>query len=285
MIRKRWQSSKVWLFIISLVSCGFLILLSSVGFLAPIENLAELPLLWMNGFLNQIAISSSEGITDFAQLRDLRARNAALEEALARFQTELVELREIENDYKRLTELLDYRDSRTAQQFLTADVIGVDQSGQRRSIVINRGSRDGVANGMPVVTGQGLVGRVVNVASTFSRVLLITDPTSAVSVRVQNSRVEGSIIGQLSGSLLLTFIPLDADLNEGDLIITSGVGGNFPADIAIGQVTSVRQFQFELFQEGQVRSLIDFDTLEFVLVITSFEPIDLNVFEEAEEAN
>lgn len=285
MIRKRWQSSKVWLFIISLASCGFLILLSSVGFLAPIENLAELPLLWMNGFLNRIAISSSEGITDFAQLRDLRARNAALEEALARFQTELVELREIENDYKRLTELLDYRDSRTAQQFLTADVIGVDQSGQRRSIVINRGSRDGVANGMPVVTGQGLVGRVVNVASTFSRVLLITDPTSAVSVRVQNSRVEGSIIGQLSGSLLLTFIPLDADLNEGDLIITSGVGGNFPADVATGQVTSVRQFQFELFQEAQVRSLIDFDTLEFVLVVTSFEPIDLNVFEEAEKAN
>ena len=78
-------------------------------------------------------------------------------------------------------------------------------------------------------------------------------------------------------------VDLDEEIRQGVLVITSGLGGNFPADIVVGQVTSVRQFEFELFQEAEVRSLIDFETLEFVLVITSFEPIDLTIFEQLDE--
>ena len=68
-----------------------------------------------------------------------------------------------------------------------------------------------------------------------------------------------------------------------DLILTSGLGGNYPANIIVGQVTSVRSLEFELFQEAEVRSLNDFERLEFVMVITSFEPVDLSIFEPAEE--
>ena len=81
----------------------------------------------------------------------------------------------------------------------------------------------------------------------------------------------------------MTFIVLDEEIAQGDLVITSGLGGNFPPDIVVGQVTSVRQFEFELFQEAEVRSLIDFDTLELVLVVTSFQPIDLTVFDQQED--
>jgi rod shape-determining protein MreC len=191
----------------------------------------------------------------------------------------LVELREIESDYQRLSELLDYTSLSQDQDFVTADIIDSDQSGQLRTISINRGTRDGITIGMPVVTQQGLVGRILNVSANASRVLLITDPTSAVSARLQSSRAPGTVIGQLSGNMRLTFIPVDATVNEGDLVITSGLGGNFPPDLVIGQVTSVRQFQFELFQEAQIRSLNNFDTLEFVLVVTSFRPIDLSSLE------
>ena len=83
--------------------------------------------------------------------------------------------------------------------------------------------------------------------------------------------------------LRLTFVDLDEEIQQGDLVITSGLGGNFPPDIVVGQVTSVRQFEFELFQEAQVRSLIDFETLELALVITSFQPIDLSVFDQGTE--
>lgn len=283
MVQSSWRSNRLVFFFVSMFACLGLIVLSVVGLLAPVENIVAAPLNAITGAVNRATLSLSQSAEELAQIRDLRARNRALEETLAQFQSELVELREIESDYDRLAELLDYTTTREAEDFLAADVINVDQSGQLRTIAVNRGTRDGVAVGMPVVTGEGLVGRILNVSANASRVLLITDPTSAVSSRLQSSRVEGTVIGQLSGNLRLTFIPLDEEIPEGDLVITSGLGGNFPPDIVVGQVTSTRQFEFELFQEAQVRSLIDFNTLEFVLVVTSFEPIDISVFEEADE--
>jgi rod shape-determining protein MreC len=283
---RSWRSNPLLLIIMSAFACIGLITLSLIGLLAPAESVAAAPLRFVSGTMTNISLALTQSADDLAQIRNLRSRVALLEETLAQFQAELVELREIESDYERLTELLEYTNTRQDQDFVTADVIAVDQSGQRRTISINRGTRDGVRVGMPVVTNQGLIGRVLNVSANASRVLLITDPTSAVSVRLQTNRVEGTVIGQLSGNLRLTFIPLNAEINEGDLVVTSGLGGNFPPDIVIGQVTSIRQFEFELYQEAQVRSLNDFTTLEFVLIVTSFEPIDLSVLEEADtEAN
>jgi rod shape-determining protein MreC len=282
-----WRSNPIALFLISLFACGILITLSTVGLLRPVENVAASPLRLISGTFNRLTLSLSQSATEFAQIRDLRARVALLEETLAQYQAELVELREIENDYQRLTNLLDYTTLREDQTFVAANVIDVDLSGQLRTITINRGTRDGLAVGMPVVTAQGLVGRVLNVSAGAARVLLITDPSSAVSVRLQSNRVQGTVIGQLSGNLRLTFVPLDADMQEGDIVITSGLGGNFPPDVVVGVITSTRQFEFELYQEAQVRSFNDFNTLEFVLVVTSFEPVDLSVFEDAaaEDAN
>ncbi|MEL6148646.1 MAG: rod shape-determining protein MreC, partial [Chloroflexota bacterium] len=182
-----------------------LIILSAIGLLAPAENIAARPVRLVSGTLNNLTLSFSQSTEELAQIRDLRARVALLEETLAQYQSELVELREIESDYERLAGLLDYTATRDDQEFVTADVIDVDQSGQLRTITVNRGTRDGIAVGMPVVTQQGLVGRVLNVSANASRVLLITDPTSAVSVRLQSNRVEGTILGQLSGNLRLTF--------------------------------------------------------------------------------
>lgn len=277
---RAWRTNPITLLVISMFSCTVLIVLSIVGLLTPVENAAATPLQWLTGSLNNFTLSMSQSAADLAQIRDLRARVGLLEETLAQYQSELVELREIESDYDRLTELLDYTTSRQDQDFITADIINVDQSGQRRTITLNRGTRDGVAVGMPVVTQQGLVGRILSVSAGASRVLLITDPSSAVSVRVQSNRVEGTIIGQLSGNLRLSFVPLDEDIAEGDIVVTSGLGGNFPPDIVAGAVTSIRQFEFELFQEAQVRSFNNFDTLEFVLIVTSFEPIDLSLLDE-----
>jgi rod shape-determining protein MreC len=82
----------------------------------------------------------------------------------------------------------------------------------------------------------------------------------------------------------MQFIPVDSEVAVGDLVITSGLGGNFPPDIVIGQVTSRRKFEFELWQEAEVSSLVNFATLEFVLVITNFDPADISVFDTPEGA-
>jgi len=260
-----------------------LITLSAVGLLAPAESAAAAPIRLVTGTFNNISLSLSQSASELTEIRNLRARVALLEETLAQYQSELVELRELESDYERLTELLDYTSIRSDQEFVTADVIAVDQSNQLRSITINQGRRDGIAVGMPVVTQQGLIGRVYQVSANAARVLLILDPTSAVSGRLQSNRIQGTVIGQLSGNLRMSFIPLDAEISEGDIVITSGLGGGFPPDIVVGVVTSVRRDAFALYQEAQVRSFNDFSTLEFVMVVTSFEPINLSAFAEDEE--
>ena len=280
---RNWRSNRTVFLVVTLVFCLGLMILSQTGLLAPLEDLASIPLNIISGALNNIALSVVGGVTDLAELQDLRQRNADLEEALTQFQAELVELREIASDYERLTELLAYTTTTTSQAFVTGDVINVDQTGLRRTITINQGARDGVEIGMPVITGQGLIGRIMDVSANAARVLLITDRDSAVSARLQSSRVQGSVRGQLSGNLRMTMIPLGDVIQVGDLVITSGLGGNFPPDIVIGVVTSIRQFEFELFQEAEVTSLNNFDTLEFVLVMTSFEPIDIGVFDQVED--
>jgi rod shape-determining protein MreC len=259
-----------------------LIVASRVGILAPAEGLASVPLNFISGIFNRITLAVSGSVGDLSDIETLKARNADLEEALVKFQGELVDLREIASDYQRLADLLDYTSTTTNQEYATANVIAsADPNSLLRTIIIDRGARDGIRVGMPVVTKQGLVGRILNVTANAARVLLLTDPTSAISGRLQTTRGEGSVVGELSGDLNMTFIPQDTTVQEGDLVITSGLGGDLPSDIVIGQVTSKRQSQSELYQEAVVRSLNNFDTLEIVLVITNFQPVDLSIFDNA----
>ena len=281
-MRSSGRPGRVLLLLLMLGLCGGTIILSVSGVLTPVEDILAAPINGLAGFLNRLSLSINAAFDDLSNLGQLRERIAELEEQLARRQVESIQLREAASDYERLISLLNYTSALEDQDFLTADVIAVEQTGIARAIVINRGTRDGVAVGMPVTTDLGLVGRIIDVSANASQVQLINDENSAVSSRLQTTRAHGSIIGQASGVLRLTMVDLDEEIRQGDLVITSGLGGNFPADILVGQVTSVRQFEFELFQEAEVRSLIDFETLEVVLVVTSFEPIDLMLFEQRE---
>lgn len=277
-MRRTVRSNRIVTFMIALALCGGLIMTSAQGTTRPLEGIVAIPLNFMASTVNNFARNFDDTFSALTEVQSLRQRNAELEEALAQFQAEVVELREVASDYQRLAELLEYTSAAQNQETLAAEVISYDQSGLRRTIVINRGARDGLARGMPVVTRQGLVGRIIDVTANASRVLLVTDESSSVNARLQTTRAQGSVVGRLTGNLRMIMIPLDAEVQEGDLVITSGLGGNFPPDIVIGQVTSRRQFEFELNQQAEVRSLIDFDTLEFVLVITNFQPIDLSAF-------
>lgn len=276
---RAWRANRILFLAVCLLLCLALIGLSRAGLLAPLEELASVPLNLLTGVLNRAVLSLTGGVSDLAQLQALQQTNAALEEALAELTAELVELREIARDYERMAEMLDYTGTAASQEFVAANVISNDQSGLRRSITIDRGTRDGIATGMPVVTAQGLVGRVLEISANASRVLLVTDRDSAVSSRLQTTRVQGSLRGQLSGNLRLTLVPPGDTVVVGDLVLTSGLGGNFPPDIVIGQVASTRQFQFELFQEAEIISFNNFDELEVVLVMTSFERVDPDVFD------
>lgn len=278
-MRQGWRSNRLILFLVSMFLCSGLIFSSQSGVLAPLESVIAAPLNLISEVLTRVALAFSSDIRDIAELNTLRQRNADLETALANLLSELPELREIASDYQRLSELLGYVRANEDQETVTAEVIGIDTTGFLRTIIVNRGTRDGIAIGMPVVSGNNLVGRVTQVTANAAQVLLINDQSSAVSARLQTTRRQGSVIGLPGGGLRMTFIPLGSEIIPGDLVITSGLGGNFPPDLIIGQITSVRQFEFELYQEVEMRSFVNFDTLEFVLIITNFQPVDISEFE------
>jgi rod shape-determining protein MreC len=128
---------------------------------------------------------------------------------------------------------------------------------------------------MPVVTQNGLAGRIVQVTASGARVSLINDPVTAINVRVEPSRSAAVLTGSVTGDISLEQIPQDADVNPGNLILTSGLGGNYPPNIIVGQVTSVRSFENALFQSASAQPVSDFSDLSIVLVITNFEPVDI----------
>ena len=277
----RFLRNRGFLFALSVTLALVLILLSVSGNLRSLESVIAFPLTIVSSVLNQLALRLSGDIEDLSELRYLRQRVIDLEELVGQYQSEQIALREIQYDFNRMAALLNYAQTNETARYLAAEIIATETSGLLQGIIINRGSRDGVAVGMPVVTELGLVGRIVDVKANAAQVLLVTDVNSAVSSRLQSTRAQGSVRGGFGGGLRMTLIPLDAVIQLNDIALTSGLGGNIPADLVIGQVSSIRQFEFELFQEAEVSSLIDFDALEFVLVITSFQPVDLSAFEDA----
>lgn len=280
---RTWRSNRLVFLLFCLAICLGLIFASQLGILRPVQGILAVPINFITGIVNNLTHSAVNSLDSTTDIPTLQNRIADLEEALANYQSELVELREVASDYQRLSELFKYTSLIQNQEFIAADVISnADPNAPLRTIIINRGTRDGVSVGMPVITQLGLIGRILNVSANAAQVLLINDESSAISGRLQTTRAQGSIVGQASGDLRMQFIPLDASVQIGDIVITSGLGGNLPADIVIGQVTSVRQQEFELFQDAVVRSLNNFSTLETVLVITDFQPVDISVFQNAD---
>jgi rod shape-determining protein MreC len=117
----------------------------------------------------------------------------------------------------------------------------------------------------------------------WSRVLLITDATSLVNALTQSTRASGLVQGQPDGTLLMSRIPQEDTVSVGDTVFTSGLGGTFPRQILIGQVTEASRRDFDLYQTAQVQPTVDFAHLEVVLIVTGFEPVEA-VEEESLEA-
>ncbi|MEN9562046.1 MAG: hypothetical protein RIR73_290 [Chloroflexota bacterium] len=205
----------------------------------------------------------------------LRARNAELEAQVSQLQAQLIELQQRVNETEILAALVDFSRSNPESTYKAASVIGRDPSPFLHYIIINRGSNDDIRRGMPVVTNQGLVGRIDAVIADAARVQLITDPGSSVNVYLQNADTNAVLYGSVTGDVSLDLISQNVAVESGDLILTSGLGGGYPADLIIGQVITVQSLEFELFQQATVQAAVDFSRLEIVLVITNFRPVNI----------
>lgn len=222
--------------------------------------------------------SRTQAIQEFlaapGDLITLRARNAELEAQVSQLQTQVIDLQQRANETSILAALVDFSRASPESSYKAASVIGRDPSPFLHYIIINRGSNDGIQRGMPVVTNEGLAGRIDAVIADAARVQLITDPASAVNVHLRNANTEAMVTGSVTGDIGLELISQDVAVEPGDIILTSGLGGGFPPDLIVGQVVNVRKLPAELFQEATVQPAVDFTRLQIVLVITNFRAIN-----------
>lgn len=167
---------------------------------------------------------------------------------------------------RRLHTLLNFQQN-TDEPLLPARVIGWDSSGLFKSITIDKGEHDGLTINMPVVNAEGVVGRVVSVCPGYSQVLLITDQNSAVDGLVQRSRGRGTLRGRGSSGCYFDYVIKTCEIEAGDTIVTSGMGGVFPKGLYLGTVTNIRDVRSKLFKDVRVVPAVDFSKLEEVLIV------------------
>ena len=272
---KNLWSRSVQIAIIFLVVAGILALALS-GYLSPVTNTFGGSLIGLQTWVSTRYLAISDFLTVPRDVAALRQQNAEYAAEISQLQAQIIELQNKVAQTNTLAALVDFSRSNPTNTYKAAAVIGRDPSPFLRYVIINRGSDDGIRRGMPVVTNQGLVGRVDAVIGGASRVQLITDPSSLVNVYIQNSGADAALKGSVSGELSLEMLSQDANVQTGDVVLTSGLGGEYPADLLIGQVSNVRKQESELFQQASVQPVVDFSKLEIVLVIVNFRPVDIN---------
>lgn len=251
-----------------------LIILALGGYLTPISKVILNPLISVQTWLATRFQAIQALINAPADVATLRQRNLELEAEIANLQVQIIELQQQVSETEVLSTLVDYARSRPENRYLAAAVIGRDYSPFFQYVILNKGSDHGLRRGMPVVTQQGLVGNIAAVSPVASRVQLINDAGSSVNVIIEPSEAEAVLNGALTGEITLEMIPQNASVQPGDLIITSGLGGNYPQNLVVGQVSSVRSRDYDLFQSASVQSAVNFRQLEIVLVIINFQPVD-----------
>jgi len=215
------------------------------GFLSPVIDNALSPVVSVQGWLASRFNALYEFLTVPRDVATLRQRNAELENQVSNLQTQVIELQQQLREAQVLYALLDFARERPENEYVACSVIGQDPSPFLHYIIIDHGSADGIRHGMPVVTEQGLVGRVDAVTASASRVQLITDPSSVINIRLQKAQTEALLTGSLTG------------------------------DVVVGQVITVRKQETDLFQSASVQPAVDFSNLRAVLVITNFRPVNI----------
>ncbi len=194
-------------------------------------------------------------------LSDLKQQNAELTGQVA-------QLAEAKETAERLEGLLGLQSTYNLQS-TAARIIGGSSDAWSQTVTIDKGSLDGFEIGMPVCNAYGVIGQITEVALSSSTVLLINDETSGVSAMVQSSRAQGMLRGQADGSLRLEYVSTDYDVQVGDIVITSGLGGVFPKGLPLGTVSSVERRDNDVYYDIVVRTSASTENNEEVLVITA----------------
>lgn len=212
-----------------------------------------------------------DAVTEFFQtyvlLLNTREQNGVLLDQNRQLLTQIAQLREAKEENERLKKLLKFQEQ-FAIKTTVARVIAKDVTSEFRSVRINRGSEQGVRKNMAVLTHDGVVGRVLRVTAQTADVVTLLDFQSAVDVVVERSRARGIVAGLTDQLCELKYALRTDDIQVGDLLVSSGLGGIFPKGVPVGTVSRVNKKSFGITQEVEVRPNVEFARLEEVMVVT-----------------
>ncbi len=221
--------------------------------------------------ISRVSASLSEVWQKYSELLRVREENLRLREELQKYKAINNEYREAVATNVRLAKLLAMKETLPAPT-LTAEIIGMDPSQWFKTVIIDRGSSDGVQAGMPATTVDGVVGQVVNASPHFAKILLANDPNSAIDALIQRTRVQGIVKGN-GAAYYMDYVLKNSDVQKGDTIVTSGIGGVFPKGIPLGTVSHVEKTRRGMFQKIEIEPSTDFSELEYIIIVMKKDPL------------
>ena len=237
------------------------------GWLGQVRSQAELatqPLWWLAGLPGRVGTRLQDDAATYARMTQ---ENRNLRNELLIANARLIRLQAAVVDNAQLRELLGATESRGLDVQL-APILNIDLDPTRQRLVLDAGSSDGVRVGQAVIDAGGLLGQVIATTPVHSTVLLLTDPDHAVPVVVQRSGVRLIVYGR-GDSLHLADVPLNTDIRQDDIIVTSGLGGRFPAGFPVGTVTSLQPDDSRAFLVGELKPAARLDRGRDVLLLRS----------------
>lgn len=261
---KKRRGSSIWLFTIAVVCTVFIIP-------TKIQTATKDFLLTNTSPLTTKTVKVGKKISSYfsviVHINDLQKENTILSKSLIEAKVESSKMSELTKENSDLRQQLNYKNANPNLKLILSDVIGLDPTNFSDTLLINKGSEDGVGKGMAVISTGTLVGKVDEVKSTTSKVILITSKDSIVQVMLQDSRTTGILRGGISG-MVLENIPLDTKISGNENIITSGLGGNLPKGIFVGNAGSEISVKSDIFKTIAIKSPVDFRKIEHLFVIS-----------------
>ncbi len=208
---------------------------------------------------------------EYIFLTHLQKENMMLKQKIIELQKENHQMREVTLANERLKHLLEFRE-KISSPMIAAEVIGQDPSSWFKSLTINKGEKDGVLKGMAVISPEGVVGQILKTAPHHSNVLLITDYNSAIDTIVQRTRAKAIVEGRGENQCQLKYLLRTEEVAIGDIAVTSGLSGNFPKGLMVGEIRKVEKAGQGSFQYAELVPSVDLTKLEEVLVIMESSP-------------
>lgn len=268
----------VTIFLLSVAFCGMIIysLQSDANGISSSVSTVVSPL---QKIVYNINSRVKETVDFFLNFSEVKLENEELKKKNTKLANELIEYESLKDEVERLREALNFTESKNNYNYVGVNIIGYSGNSLSDGYIIDKGSNDGIAKNMVVVSSKGLVGKVTKVSSNFAIVQSILNENIAVAVMDQETREATGVLQGLSdkkdNNMTVVYnLPISSDVKEGDIIITSGLGKIYPKEIPVGTIVSVEEDNVKVMKSAVVEPFVNFNEVEELFVVIPNSNID-----------